>query len=223
MIRESRKERWARLRDETLVRERAFWSGGHLNVAGVDEVGVGPLAGPLMAAAVILPQDIAIDGVRDSKKVSPKRREELFVEICAQAIDWSVGEVSAAEVDALNPYHGALEAMRRAVEGLDRMPDHVLVDARTIPQIRTPQTAIVRGDSSVYSIAAASIVAKVTRDRHMTVLDEQFPGYGFSRHAGYGTPEHFLALDRLGPCPAHRQSFAPVRARLADATSRTTS
>lgn len=217
---ESRKDRWARQREETLVRERIFWSSGQMLIAGVDEVGVGPLAGPLMAAAVVLPPNIAIDGVRDSKKVSPKRREELFGQICAEAICWNVGEVSAAEVDQLNPYHGALEAMRRAVDGLGETPDHILVDARTIPEIPTPQTAIVRGDDSVYSIAAASIVAKVTRDRHMANLDNQFPGYGFGQHSGYGTPEHFRALDRLGPCPAHRQSFAPVRSRMPDAPGR---
>ncbi len=214
---ESRKEKWARERNETLVRERALWSEGLSLVAGVDEVGVGPLAGPLLAAAVILPADVAIDGVRDSKKVSPKRREALFTEICDRAIAWNVGEVSAAEVDRLNPYQGALEAMRRAVTSLSRTPDHVLVDARTIPGIEQRQTAIVRGDASVYSIAAASIIAKVSRDRLMAGLDEQFPGYGFARHAGYGTPEHFRALETLGPCPAHRRSFAPVRDRLADA------
>ncbi len=199
------------------MRERALWSDGLSLVAGVDEVGVGPLAGPLLAAAVILPADVAIDGVRDSKKVSPKRREALFTEICNEAIAWSVGEVSAGEVDRLNPYQGALEAMRRAVTSLPRTPDHVLVDARTIPGIDPPQTAIVRGDASVYSIAAASIIAKVSRDRLMAGLDEQFPGYGFARHAGYGTPEHFRALEELGPCPAHRRSFAPVRERLRDA------
>jgi len=214
---ETRKEKWARERQATLVREHALWSDGLSLVAGVDEVGVGPLAGPLLAAAVILPTDVAIDGVRDSKKVSPKRREVLFTEICNEAIAWSVGEVSPGEVDRLNPYQGALEAMRRAVTGLARPPDHVLVDARTIPGIDPPQTAIVRGDASVYSIAAASIIAKVSRDRLMAGLDEQFPGYGFAKHAGYGTPEHFRALAALGPCPAHRRSFAPVRERLADA------
>ena len=219
---ESRKDRWARQRQETLVREKVFWSSGQTRIAGVDEVGVGPLAGPLMAAAVILPPTIAIDGVRDSKKVSPKRREELFEEITAAAVAWSVGEVTPAEVDQLNPYHGALEAMRRAVTGLSEAPEHVLVDARTIPEISFPQTAIVRGDASVYSIAAASIVAKVSRDRRMAVLDQTYPGYGFSRHAGYGTPEHFRALDDLGPCPAHRRSFAPVRARLIDAPGAST-
>ena len=214
---ETRKEKWARERQETLVRERALWSDGLSLVAGVDEVGVGPLAGPLLAAAVILPTDVAIDGVRDSKKISPKRREVLFAEICNEAIAWSVGEVSPGEVDRLNPYQGALEAMRRAVTSLARTPDHVLVDARTIPGIDPPQTAIVRGDASVYSIAAASIIAKVSRDRLMAGLDDQFPGYGFARHAGYGTPEHFRALEALGPCPAHRRSFAPVREQLAGA------
>ena len=219
---ESRKQKWARERDETLVRERALWAIGHRLVAGVDEVGVGPLAGPLVAAAVILPSDIAIDGVRDSKKISPKRRQALFEEICSQALSWSVGEVSPSEVDRLNPYHGALEAMRRAVTALPERPQHVLVDARTIPDIPGPQTAIVRGDASVYSIAAASIVAKVCRDRQMAELDRAFPGYGFARHAGYGTAEHFRALEELGPCPAHRKSFAPVRERLIDASGKKT-
>ena len=219
---ESRKQKWARERDETLVRERALWADGHRLVAGVDEVGVGPLAGPLVAAAVILPSHIAIDGVRDSKKVSPKRREALFEEICRAALSWSVGEVSPSEVDRLNPYHGALEAMRRAVTSLQDRPDHVLVDARTIPDIPEPQTAIVQGDASVYSIAAASIVAKVSRDRQMAELDRTFPGYGFARHAGYGTAQHLRALDELGPCPAHRKSFAPVRDRLIDASGKKT-
>ncbi len=214
----SRKVRWAREREKTLVRERALWESGVARVGGVDEVGVGPLAGPVVAAAVVLPPSIAIDGVRDSKKVSAARREVLAVAIVAEAMDHAIGVVSPAEVDRLNPYHGALEAMRRAVLGLAEPPEHLLVDARTVPGTPIAQTAIVRGDATVYSIAAASIVAKVHRDQIMAELDAVHPGYGFARNAGYGTAEHMRALESLGPCPAHRRTFAPVRRALESRT-----
>lgn len=212
---ESRKERWARERAETLVYERALWARGLLHVAGIDEVGVGPLAGPVVAAAVVLPQEIAIDGVRDSKKVAPRRRSVLAEAIRAEAVAFSLGVVEPAEVDRLNPYQASMEAMRLAVTGLAIEPDHLLVDARTVPGVDTEQTAIVGGDAQVYSIAAASIVAKVHRDGIMATLDTRYPGYGFARNAGYGTAEHMRALESLGPCPAHRRSFAPVRRALA--------
>lgn len=211
---ESRKEKWARERAETLQRERMLWRSGLSLVAGVDEVGVGPLAGPVVAAAVVLPESIAIDGVRDSKKVSSRRREVLAEAIHEDALSVGIGVVEAAEVDRLNTYHGALEAMRRAVLNLAIPPDHLLVDARTVPNLQVEQTAIVHGDAHVYSIAAASIVAKVHRDGLMADLDLRHPGYGFARNAGYGTAEHLAALKSLGPCPAHRRSFAPVRRAL---------
>lgn len=184
-------------------------------VAGVDEVGVGPLAGPVVAAAVVLPARVeigALEGLNDSKKLKPVVRESLDAEIRRQAIAVSIGSVSVSDVDRLNVYHAALEAMRRAVVGLGVLPDHVFVDARTIPRIEIPQTAIVGGDGREASIAAASIVAKVYRDAWMRRLGERHPGYGFGRHMGYGTEQHLAALARLGPSPAHRQSFSPVRA-----------
>jgi len=191
--------------------ERELWSRRVERVCGVDEVGVGPLAGPLVAGAVILPMEIGIRGVDDSKKLSAKVRARLAVEIREAAVAWAVGIVSAAEVDRLNPYGGALEAMRRAVVALAPAAQHILVDAREIPGVAVPQQSLVKGDSRSYSIAAASIVAKEYRDSLMRAADRAYPGYGFARHMGYGTQLHLAALDRLGPCPEHRLSFAPVR------------
>jgi ribonuclease HII len=152
----------------------------------------------------------ALRGLDDSKRVARKAREALDREIRRQAAAVFVAEVSSSEVDRLNPHGASLAAMKRAVSGLQLQPGHVLVDARTIPDLAVPQTALIHGDALDASIAAASIVAKVHRDAWMCGLDERYPGYGFSRHMGYGTPEHLAALDRLGPCPAHRRSFAPV-------------
>ena len=182
---------------------------GALHVAGVDEVGVGPLAGPVVAAAVILKPRVVLPGLDDSKQVSATARERLDVAIRSQSVAIGVGEVWPPELDRLNVYHAALEAMRRAVVALDTEPDHVLVDARTIPGISAAQTALVRGDARDGSIAAASIVAKVYRDAIMMRLERVHPGYGFARHMGYATPEHLDALRRLGPSPLHRRSFAP--------------
>jgi len=186
--------------------------GAH-HVAGVDEVGVGPLAGPVVAAAVILPERIdfeAFAGLDDSKLVTRSRREALARLIRERAVAVCVGEVAREEIDRLNIYRAALEAMRRAVVGLAVAPDHVLVDARSIPEIAAPQTAIAHGDAVDASIAAASIVAKVHRDAIMSRLELRFPGYDFGRNMGYGTRQHLEALRRLGPTPAHRRSFAPV-------------
>jgi ribonuclease HII len=184
--------------------------GGVARVAGVDEVGVGPLAGPVVAAAVVLPGQVDLPGLNDSKRLTPKVRERLSKAIHDQALDVSVGVVSPADIDRLNIYRAALEAMRLAVEGLSAAPDHVLVDARTIPGIGVPQTAIVGGDGSDGNIAAASIVAKVHRDAVMVRLAKRYPGYGFEQHKGYSTPVHLDALERLGASPEHRRSFAPV-------------
>ncbi len=207
----ARAHRLAARRRVLLRTERQLWGEGFGRICGVDEVGVGPLAGPLVAAAVILPPEIEARGIDDSKKLSPRRRAELALVIGEQALAWSIGVVAPAEVDRLNTYRAALEAMRRAVAGLTLRPDYALVDARTIPGLDVPQRAIVKGDRKSYSIAAASIVAKEHRDEMMRRLDEAYPDYGFGRHMGYGTAAHLAALDQLGPCPEHRMSFAPVR------------
>jgi ribonuclease HII len=191
--------------------ERELWASGLTKVCGVDEVGVGPLAGPLVAAAVILPREVPLRGIDDSKKLTAGTRAALVRAIRETAIAFSIGVVSAAEVDRLNTFGGALEAMRRAVDGLLVEPEQLLVDARTIPGVRAPQQALVNGDSRSYSIAAASILAKEYRDDWMKRIDRAYPEYGFGRHMGYGTKAHLAALDKYGPCPEHRRSFAPVR------------
>jgi ribonuclease HII len=203
-------------RRRTLLRyERVLWAQGLTRVAGVDEVGVGPLAGPLVAAAVILPCEVGLRGVDDSKKLSRAQRQRLGDEIRACAVAVGVGVVTVEEVDRLNTFWAALEAMRRAVAALAVDAEHLLVDARRIPGVAIPQESLVKGDSRSYSIAAASIVAKVARDAMMEGLDREFPLYGFARHMGYGTPEHLAALARHGPCAVHRRSFLPVsQARL---------
>ena len=196
---------------ESIRYERGLWNQGLLRVAGVDEVGVGPLAGPVVAAAVVLPEGCIIDGVRDSKKLTPRRREELAIEIRRLALGAEIGVADISEIDRLNIYHAALLAMRRAVEALSKPPDHVLCDARTIPGITCPQQAIIRGDTLSQSIAAASIIAKVYRDALMIEYDRLYPKYGFARHKGYPTAEHRQALARYGPCPLHRTSFAGIK------------
>jgi ribonuclease HII len=197
--------------EEMLAIERELQSGGHTLIAGVDEAGVGPLAGPLVAAAVILGEASAIEGIDDSKRLDAARRTQLAMEIRDRAVCVSIGIADVCEIDELNVYHAGLLAMRRAVEGLTQRPDHVLVDARRIPDIGIEQSAYVRGDSRCLSIAAASIIAKTWRDALMDDLDVDHPGYGFSRHKGYGTPEHQAALRRLGPSVVHRVSYELVR------------
>jgi ribonuclease HII len=190
--------------------ERKLWRAGLEAIAGVDEAGVGPMAGPVVAAAVIFPVEIYIKGVNDSKQLPPERREELYPQISARAIAIGVGIAHPAEVDQLNIFWATMAASERALAALCRAPDHVLVDGRRIPELKLPQTRIVGGDRKSFCIAAASIIAKVTRDRMMVELDVQYPGYGFAQHKGYCTADHFDALDRLGPSPIHRRSFAPV-------------
>ncbi|NLT32180.1 MAG: ribonuclease HII [Acidobacteria bacterium] len=188
---------------------------GYRLVAGVDEAGMAPLAGPVVAAAVILPEGYLLEGLDDSKKIQgPRRRGALADRIRSEAVCWSVGRAEPGEIDALNIYRAGLLAMRRALEGLGIPPDFVLVDARTIPGIRCPQRGIIHGDALSLSIAAASVIAKTTRDSEMEEMDRVYPGYGFASHKGYPTPEHLGALRRLGPLPVHRKSFAPVRAAL---------
>jgi ribonuclease HII len=180
-------------------------------LAGVDEVGRGPLAGDVLAAAVILDATKPIEGLADSKKLTAIRREQLFEEICAKALSWSIARASVAEIDTINILQASLLAMHRAVEGLHIQPEHVLVDGNKLPRWRYSAEAIVQGDDRVPSIAAASIIAKVARDRELIAFDTQYPGYGFADHKGYPTPAHMLALQTLGATPIHRRSFAPVR------------
>jgi ribonuclease HII len=195
-------------------RRAELWRRGVRCVAGVDEVGVGPLAGPVVAAAVVLRECVDLPGINDSKKLSRVARERLDRAIREQAVAIGIGEVTPAEIDRLNIFEATREAMRRAVLFLsEQCPvDHLLVDARTVPGLRIPQTPLIHGDAIDGSIAAASIVAKVHRDALMRRLDEAHPGYGLARHKGYGTAEHIAALDRLGASPIHRRSFAPVAA-----------
>ena len=184
-------------------------------VAGVDEAGRGALVGNVVAAAVILPATFNLPGLTDSKKLSARQREVLFDAITAQALAWCAAVASPAEIDAMNIHHATLLAMRRAVEGLATPPQSVLVDGKFTPDLAMPARAIVGGDASEACIAAASIIAKVTRDRQMMELEARFPGYGFAAHKGYGTKAHLAALNRLGTTPEHRRSYASVRAVMA--------
>lgn len=185
-----------------------------LLIAGVDEVGRGPLAGPVIAAAVILDPARPIAGLADSKKLSPARRERLALDIRANALAWALGRAEVAEIDRLNIFQASLLAMRRAIEALPMTPDRVLVDGKHCPPLACPCTAIVKGDATVPAISAASILAKVTRDAELRELHDRYPRYDFARHKGYPTAVHREALRRYGPCPEHRRSFAPVAAAL---------
>jgi ribonuclease HII len=180
-------------------------------LAGVDEVGRGPLAGPVVAAAVILDPEQPIAGLADSKKLSATRRAALSKEIWARAKAVALGSASVEEIDAINILQASLLAMQRAVAALPMQPDEVWVDGNRCPDLPYPCKAIVQGDGKVEAISAASIVAKVARDAEMLQADQNYPGYGFSRHQGYPTKAHLLALRTLGPCPLHRKSFGPVR------------
>jgi ribonuclease HII len=194
--------------------ETELWERGVERIAGVDEAGMAPLAGPVVAAAVILPKDFRPRGIDDSKQIDAEERARLAAEIKASALCWAVGIASVEEIDAVNIYHAGLLAMRRAVEGLAQCPQHLLIDARKLRELAIPQDGIVRGDALSLTIAAASIIAKTTRDRMMAELDEVHPGFGFARHKGYPTAEHFAAIAERGVCAIHRRSFAPVRQAL---------
>ena len=183
-------------------------------IAGVDEAGRGPLAGPVVAAAVILDPDQPIVGLADSKKLSPIRREQLAVEIRAKSLAWALGRAEVAEIDRLNILQASLLAMQRAVTALSIVPEQALVDGNRCPRLACPCEAIVKGDATVPAISAASILAKVARDAELRELHERYPRYGFARHKGYPTAAHLDALHRFGPCPEHRRSFAPVAAVL---------
>lgn len=180
-------------------------------VAGVDEVGRGPLAGPVVAAAVILDPARPIDGLADSKKLSEAKRQMLVPLIQARALAWALGRAEVEEIDALNILQASLLAMRRAVLALPVAPEFALIDGNRCPDLACPAEAIVKGDSRVAAISAASIIAKVARDREMVELDALYPGYGLAGHKGYPSPAHLAALERLGVTPIHRRSFAPVR------------
>lgn len=206
------KLRGVRAAEAMLRFERLLWDLGKNRVAGVDEAGLGPLAGPVVAAAVVFARDPGeILEVDDSKKLAAGRRETLDKRIREVAVAVSVGVLEADELDDMGVYRAGLETMRRAVAGLDPQPDYLLVDARRIPGVDIGQTAYNGADGFVYSVAAASIVAKVYRNAIMRGLDRDYPGYGFARHMGYGTSAHLEALSRLGPCPVHRRSYRPVR------------
>jgi len=185
-----------------------------LLLAGCDEVGRGPLAGDVVAAAVILDPEQPITGLDDSKKLSEKKRELLFDEIQIKAKSWCVARASVAEIDRLNILQASLLAMTRAVQGLQIQPEYVLVDGNKLPKWNYAAEAVVKGDSRVAAISAASILAKVTRDREMVALDKVYPGYGFAEHKGYPTQVHMAALEKLGVTPIHRTSYGPIKAKL---------
>lgn len=187
--------------------ERSLWLSGINHIAGIDEAGRGPLAGPVVAAAVIVPQDFRIDGVDDSKKLSPSKREKLFEMICRHAIATSTAVVPSSIIDEINILRATMRAMTAAVEQLVPAPEFLLVDGPRFSGSAIPHRAVVDGDALCVSIAAASIVAKVTRDRLMIELDHHYPHYGFAKHKGYGTVEHYEAIKRFGPCEIHRRSF----------------
>jgi ribonuclease HII len=184
---------------------------GFRRVAGVDEVGRGPLAGPVVAAAVVFPAGFADSRINDSKRLDVRRREELVPVITGAAISWAVAESSEAEIDEVNILQATLHAMERALSALQVAPDYVLVDGSVMPGVLVPGEAVIGGDGRVACIAAASILAKVHRDRLMRAHHERWPAYGFDRNKGYGTPAHLQALAAHGPCPIHRRSFRPVR------------
>jgi ribonuclease HII len=212
------RKRWAQQRVECARRaellqfEQRLWGREVFRVAGVDEVGRGCLAGPVVAAAVILPPDFVLPGLDDSKKISRKKREVLYDAIQTQAVAIGIGQIEAGEIDRLNILQASLKAMREALIALDPVPQHVLVDGHIRPGSPFEETAIVDGDARSQSIAAASVIAKVHRDRLMVDYDETYPEYGFASHKGYGSPEHLSGLRSRGPCPLHRRSFGPVAA-----------
>jgi ribonuclease HII len=201
--------------------ERVLWQQNLTRVAGVDEAGRGPLAGPVVAAAAILPSKWAesglpreLDGLNDSKQLTELQREKFFAFITAcSEIEFAIAGVDAAVIDKINILQATHRAMNAALAKLNPQPQHVLVDGRPVKTMRVPQTAIIKGDARSYSIAAASVLAKVTRDRLMLEFDRQFPEYGFAGHKGYGTARHLAAIAAHGPCPIHRKTFAPLKAR----------
>jgi ribonuclease HII len=199
--------------------ERALWRQNVTRIAGVDEAGRGPLAGPVVAAAAILPARWAesglpagLTGLNDSKQLTSAQREKFFsfLTACGE-IEFAIAQIDAAQIDEINILQATHRAMNAALAQLNPQPQHALVDGRPVRTMRVPQTAIVKGDARSYSIAAASVLAKVTRDRLMLEFHEQFPNYGFAEHKGYGTARHLAAIEQFGACPIHRKSFAPLK------------
>ena len=206
------KERTDRMRVLNMLNfERVLWKSGIQSVAGIDEVGMGPLAGPVVAAAVIFPPGTEFIGIDDSKNLDVDQRVKMEAVIRRTATAIGVALAEVGEIDRLNIYHAGLLAMRRALEALPVKPDHLLIDARTIPDISIPQNSFYKGDGINFSIAAASIIAKAHRDRLMEELEKKYPGYGFAQHKGYSTAEHQNSIRQLGPCPIHRMSFPFIR------------
>ncbi|WP_044642610.1 ribonuclease HII [Risungbinella massiliensis] len=207
---EKEQQEFARLKRmwkyETLLRQKGF----HY-IAGVDEAGRGPLAGPVVAAAVILPENFEVTGLNDSKQVTAKQRADLKKRIEKDALSVGIGIIDVEYIDSVNILQATYQAMRVALSQLEPIPDHILADAVTIPKVAIPQQGLIKGDSLSHSIAAASIIAKTTRDEWMMRIAEKYPEYGFDRHMGYGTPEHLQALEQYGVTPIHRKSFAPVQ------------
>ena len=191
--------------------EREFWAKGCALVAGVDEAGRGPLAGPVSVAAVILPHELYLPKINDSKKISAKVREELYDEIMDKAVAVKAAFVDAKTIDRVNIYQATINGMYESIFGLEQEPQAVLIDAVKLENLNVPSLSIIKGDAKSASIAAASIIAKVNRDRLMDEYDKKYPEYGFAHHKGYGTAEHIAALRQYGPCPIHRKSFEPIR------------
>lgn len=202
------------MKDKMLEFERKLYKSGYELIAGVDEVGRGPLYGPVVVAAVILPKNYYIEGLDDSKKLTPKKREKLYDIIIKNALDVSISEVSAQEIDEINILNATKKAMYNAIKGLKTIPNHVLIDAVNLEDLTIPYTSIIKGDAKSASIAAASIVAKVYRDNMLIEEEKKYPGYGFDKHKGYGTKMHIEKIKELGVLENHRKSFEPIKSML---------
>ncbi len=190
--------------------EEALYDRGYHAICGIDEAGRGPLAGPVVVAACILPPFLRIEGINDSKKLTAKKREELYKIIIKNALDYQIVFIDEAEIDQLNIYQATKKGMLMAVEGLNIKPDYVLIDAMPLGELKLEHDSIIHGDARCASVAAASILAKVTRDDYMNKMDVKYPNYGFRKNKGYGTKRHMEALDKFGPCEIHRKTYAPV-------------
>lgn len=192
------------------IHENQLSDSGYRNIAGIDEAGRGPLAGPVFAAACVLPRDVTFRGLNDSKQLSHEQREALFKKLTnTEGVFFGLGVATKDEIDQINIYHATMLAMQRAVYALPIIPDYLLIDGNRAPRFEIPHKALVDGDCLSISIAAASIIAKVLRDRHMVELDQKWPQYGFAKHKGYCTEQHLEAIEKWGPCPEHRMSFNP--------------